>query len=160
MKKFPERKANRLRGFDYSSDGAYFVTICTKNCKSSLSEIENGKPILTLSGKIVEKHWFRLEKFYKNLTLDSYVIMPNHFHGTLFIDNSNLNPDDKRAGLSDFMRSFKSFSSKEINSSLNIGFQWQKSFYDVIIRDDTALTNIRSYIDNNPINWLNDKYYS
>ncbi len=158
MKDLPNRKLNRLQGFDYSQNGGYFVTICTAKCEFSLSEIVNNGVALSPIGEIVKKHWLNLEIFFNNCHLDLFVIMPNHFHGIIFIDN-NLK-SDKQNSLSNFIRNFKSFSSNEINKTFqNQYFKWQKSFYDIIIRDEQSLENIRTYIINNPINWSNDKYF-
>lgn len=81
------RKRNRLKDSDYSNDGYYFVTICTKNREEFFGKIENEKMILNEYGDIVEKCWFDLPKHYKNCVLDEFIIMPNHIHGIMIIDN-------------------------------------------------------------------------
>lgn len=109
-------------------------------------------------GEIVRNCWLDLPKFYSNCKLDEYIIMPNHFHGILIIDNKD--DGSKRHGISEFVRAFKTFSSKKINIILkDERFQWQKLFYDNVIRNEKSLSEIRKYIAYNPINWKDDEYY-
>ncbi|MBX3043464.1 MAG: hypothetical protein KIT33_05120 [Candidatus Kapabacteria bacterium] len=84
------RKRNRLKDFDYSNDGYYFVTICTQNREEFFGKIKNGKMILNEYGAIVEKCWFDLPNHYKNCLLDEFIIMPNHIHGIVIIENYNV----------------------------------------------------------------------
>lgn len=77
----------RLQNWDYASDGRYYITICTKNREPFLGKIEKGIMILNECGRIVEQCWFDLENHYHNLKLDAFVIMPNHIHGIMIIDN-------------------------------------------------------------------------
>ena len=79
------RRSIRLQNYDYSSEGAYFVTMCTKNRECLFGEIVNGEMVLSEYGKIVEQCWFNLPNHYDNIELDAYVIMPDHFHGIIFI---------------------------------------------------------------------------
>jgi len=81
-------ETTRLKGWDYSSNGYYFVTICTHNRDHLFGEIENGEMMLNEYGKIVEECWFDLPNHYDNLRLDTFVIMPNHIHGIMIIDNN------------------------------------------------------------------------
>ena len=81
-----ERKLNRLTGFDYSTGGYYFVTICIKNRINDLGNIVDGQIMLNTYGQIVEHQWIWLQKQYKHVELDEYVIMPNHMHGIIIID--------------------------------------------------------------------------
>lgn len=155
------RKRNRLEFYDYSWDGFYFVTICTKNRKNYFGEISNGKMILNKYGEIVEQAWKDLPEHYKNCILDTFTIMPNHVHGIVIIDNyavvNGLKPFTTH-GLSEIMQRFKTFSSLRINRvGLNLNFHWQKSFYDHIIRSETSLHKIREYILTNPLKWSIDK---
>jgi putative transposase len=122
-------------------------------------------------GEIVEKCWFDLPNHYKNCVLDAFIIMPNHIHGIVIIDNDNpvgngfvgngfkpFPTTEKIHGLSEIIRGFKTFSSKNIN--LKFGekiFQWQKSFYDHIIRNEKSLFQICEYIQNNPLKWELEK---
>ena len=93
MKYNPEihhRHSIRLKGYDYSSNGAYFITICVKNRECIFGEIINGEMYLNDYGKIVSEEWLKTEKVRKNIIIDEFVIMPNHFHGIIIIDNSKV----------------------------------------------------------------------
>ncbi len=79
------RKSIRLKGYDYSSPGAYFVTICIKNRECLLGEIRNQKMILNDFGKIIAYHWEKIPSHFQNAKLDEFVAMPNHFHGILWL---------------------------------------------------------------------------
>lgn len=149
------RKTNRLKGYDYSQDGFYFITTCVKNRRNYFGEIINNEIILNEFGLILKKCWLMLPKMYKNCLLDEYIIMPNHFHGIIQIRNSgSLN---RKHGLSEFIKEFKTKSSREINTKLKDEvFEWQKSFYDNVIRNEKALNQIRKYIIYNPLNWDKD----
>jgi putative transposase len=168
----------RLRGYDYSRDGAYFVTICAKNRKcifgaistiedSNYDDVETGlrpvstTPIIKLSeiGKIVSDCWFDLPNHYPNIILDGFIIMPNHIHGIITIHNKK--QDEQIHGLPEFIRAFKSFSSRHIHENVkpNKSGIWQPRYYDHIIRTDSELNHIRCYIADNPTNWFNDRHY-
>jgi REP element-mobilizing transposase RayT len=177
-------KSTRLKWYDYSQDGAYFVTICTKNKTHLFGEIENDnqnrgdnvetglRPVSTVSspkiklsnfGKIVADCWHDLPNHYSNIILDEFVVMPDHIHGIIIIRNGS---DNKiKHGMSEFIRAFKSFSSRRINefNAANVVIEtglrpvsmtksgiWQPRFYDRIIRSDNELNRIRLYIKNNP----------
>ncbi len=153
------RKPNRAKDHDYSDDGYYFVTICTKNRKKYFGEIKNGKMILNKSGLIVKKQWEWLKK-YKYIYLDILKIMPNHLHGILIIDSENVGTGrdlslqkEKVKSLSELIGAFKTASSKLIHLHSDFNFQWQRSFYDRIIRNENELIKIREYIINNPLKW-------
>lgn len=165
-KQFPSRKRIRLKGYDYSKPGNYFVTINTKEDILQLSSVENGRIKLSESGKIVNMVWNKLPKHYPNCELDEYVIMLDHFHGIINIiecccrEGSATLPNNKKTnrvnhGLPEIIRGFKTFSSKTINEKIKPvpKFKWQKSYYDRIIRNVHELDNVRKYIINNPVNW-------
>ncbi|HMW06832.1 MAG TPA: transposase [Leptospiraceae bacterium] len=173
-----ERKLNRLSGYDYSTAGYYFITSCVKNRECLLGEIFNSKMDLNEFGKIVNTCWLDLPNHYKNIQLDEFVIMPNHFHGIIYImGNGDVIdvgngfkpfptlamkpfPTGKNQGLPEIVRGFKTFSSRRINeTNPNQKFQWQKSYHDRIIRNERELFLIRRYIRNNPMNWMKDKHY-
>ena len=169
-----ERKRNRLKNFDYSTPGYYFVTICVHTVlkgQNVFGIIKNGKMDLNKYGRILNHVWQGLPCHYHNCSLDEYIIMPDHFHGIVeIINDENIGigfvgngfkpfptkPSHtmmKRHGLPEIIRGFKTFSSRGINT-INNGdiFRWQKSYYDNIIRDIGSLNRIRQYIINNPIN--------
>ncbi|MBE6817204.1 MAG: hypothetical protein E7520_05835 [Ruminococcaceae bacterium] len=169
MKELPKRKANRLADYDYSSDGAYFITICTLDMQCILSEIvgadDLGSPLvhLTKYGAVSEQNIIRMNSIYDDITVVNYVIMPNHIHMLLVIDNSSV-PDSgaPRSSpptntLSKFVTAFKKFTEKEIGERI-----WQRSYHDHIIRSDEDLCMHIQYIDENPKKWLmgKDEYYA
>ena len=154
-----KRKPNRLRDYDYSRDGYYFVTVCTRGRKEFFGDIREAKIDLNRYGEIVNQCWRDLPRHYSNCSLDSFVIMPNHIHGIIVIDNGNVVGNGLKPfpthGLPEIVRGFKTFSSRRINEEMKMDnkFQWQKSFYDHIIRDDKSLENLRQYIIYNSLKW-------
>ena len=174
------RRSIRLKGYSYSQDGVYFVTVCTENRECLLGEIKNSEMILNEYGEITKFTWSDLINHNKNISLDYFVIMPNHVHGIVMImDNENhvgagskpapikfalikragLEPAPTQNGLSEIVRQFKTFSAKRINTLRNTPAipVWQRNFYDHIIRNEDELIRIREYIENNPIKWDLDK---
>ncbi len=178
MKQFKTRKQNRLKEYDYSLNGHYFVTICSNNKENIFGEyIENpvGTALaavryennsnndikLSKLGQIIDNQWNDIPNQYDNVELDEYIIMPNHIHGILILH--------KRTGaspvptISNIIGSFKSKTSVEYlryinNKKLNVcGKIWQRSFHDHIIRNDRSLNNTREYIINNPMTWGDDE---
>lgn len=164
----------RLRGWDYSADGHYFITVCTKNRECFLGQIENGKMLPSPAGKVVEEEWKRTEQVRPDVRLDAWVMMPNHVHGIVILQNRagkspvetprrgvSLAKDTKaklHAGsLGAVIGQFKSVSTKHIRAVGVHDFAWQPRFYDRIIRDENALAEIRAYILNNPNAWEEDE---
>ena len=146
-----ERKLNRLSGYDYSAAGAYFITICVKNMVCTFGEIIKDSMELNELGKIVNHTWVDLPNHYKNIELSEFVIMPNHIHGIIHIIENKITPAKP---LSEVIRGFKTFSSRRINeTNPKEKFQWQKSYYDRIIRNEREYSLIQTYILNNPRNW-------
>jgi REP element-mobilizing transposase RayT len=169
-----------LADYDYSQNGWYFITICTHDRIEYFGVIKNGEMVLNEFGKIVRQCWLDLPNHYKNCELGVWVIMPNHFHGiiTIGVGNglkpfpttmaSDGHPDGLKLfptasnvnthGLSEIIRGFKTFSSRRINERVGKKiFNWQKSFYDRIVRDKNSLERISNYIENNPENWEIDR---
>ena len=159
------RKSNRLKNFDYSSSGWYFVTICTQNRECLFGNVIDNKMVLNKYGEIVQDQWLWLEKQYKYVEFDAFHIMPNHFHGILIIVNEtnrvgtglDLSLQKKRLSLSNIIGAFKTTSSKHIHQIGLNTFRWQRSFYDHIIRNKYSLFRIRQYIRDNPKNWSDDR---
>lgn len=169
------RKPNRLKNYDYSSAGWYYVTICTYRKSCWFGDIRDRKMKLNRYGEIVEKQWLWLEKHFEYIELDEYIVMPNHFHGILMItkyvnsgrrDNPRIVPTNTKTyqrrfnTLSKTINAFKTTSSKLIHKSGLIKFKWQRSFYDHIIRNEKNMLKIRKYINLNPIKWGFDKLNS
>ena len=151
----PNRKRNRLKEYDYSQNGAYYVTMCTKNRCAILGTInlESPLPLLSKSGLIVEQEIIRLNQLYKSVVVDKYVIMPNHIHLVIFISNEE-NNSDKNPTVPNIIRQFKGIITKKIGKSI-----WQRSYYDRIIRNKDEYLLIWQYIDGNPEQWKEDEYF-
>ncbi len=167
-----DRKNIRLRNYDYSSEGLYFITICTYKFLNLFGKIENELILLNDNGKIVEKLWMDIPDTYKNIKLHSYIIMPNHFHGNIEIVGAVHEPPLHNFVQSDvksrrqmlipkIVGKFKMQTSKQINILRNtVGKSvWQRNYYDHIIRNEESYNKITEYIENNPSKWEFDKYY-
>jgi len=160
-----ERKKTRLTSYDYSQNGYYFITICTHDKKHILCEIKKGKPYLSKYGHVVRDHIIKLNNIYDNVSLDRYIIMPNHIHLILKLDGNNSelsqqNNNRFKMTLSKIIQQFKSAVTKECKSiGYNVPMKWQRSFYDHVIRDDKSYFEICEYIENNPLKWDLDEYY-
>jgi putative transposase len=158
-----ERKSNRLKGYDYFGSGYYFLTICTKGRREYFGSVDERMMNLSKYGEVVDQSWYELPQHYVNCSLDIFVVMPNHVHGIIVINNENIVGNGFKPfpthGLPEIIRGFKTFSSRKINERIvgNDRFQWQKSFYDHIIRSEKSLNNIREYIQNNPLQWDLDR---
>ena len=173
MKTLPARKNTRLKNYDYSNDGYYFITICTKNKQKLFSQIVETPSInypnikLTPIGQCVAE---TIEKANKGtVRIDKYVIMPNHIH--IIIEIRRELPvnilEQREHGIPEIIRQIKTFSSKRINElRKRNGYEpfptngiWQKSYHDHIIRNDEDYRRIWQYIDDNPAKWKEDRYY-
>jgi len=175
--KQPNRQSIRLRGWDYTSPGWYFATINTHHGTHRFGTIINGRMVLNPIGKIAEEEWRKSGTLRANIELDEFVIMPNHVHGLVrILAGSNHRPAPKpqfgkpiAGALGTFIGAYKAAVSREINRR-GEGFDasnpspdastpplrdpiWQRNYWDVIVRDATALANIRRYIRENPRNY-------
>lgn len=153
------RKPNRLKDFDYSQPGWYFVTICTKNRINHFGEIRNDKMILNEFGRGVDDIWLKIPMHYPNAELDEFIIMPNHVHGIIIIDyknnyarDENIRPHHK-TNLSNVIKGFKIGVQNWCRNNNYSHFKWQRSFHDRIIRNENELYYIRRYIKFNPLKW-------
>ena len=160
--KFPIRKDIRLKDFDYSQDGIYFITICSENRKNIFSKIkikqdlESATAELTEIGLIAEKHIGLLEQRYNFIEIIAHTIMPNHIHLLISV----LNETDKKEKISNIIRAYKSLVSTDCAKLLNKRNIFQRSYFDHVIRNEKDLYNTISYIEHNPGKWIYDKYYS
>ncbi len=145
------RKTNRLKEYDYSAEGAYFITICTKDRRCILSSIvgDDAHIVPTSYGTIAEKYIRSVPG------IDQYVIMPNHIHMVIRIENGPMWASSPTRSVSQLVRSFKTLVTKEIGFSA-----FQRSFYDHIIRDEADYLKIWNYIQTNPAKWAEDRFYS
>ncbi len=175
--------STRLKEWDYSSEGHYFVTACVKNRDYVFGYVDDGKMILSGLGVIAEKCWNEIPCHFPFVILDEHVIMPDHVHGIIIIkhdgnvetqdvetqnvvetqnlasllrNGNRFGPQSKNLG--SIIRGFKIGVTKWANKN-NISFQWQPRFYDRIIRNEKELFNVRNYILNNPLKWEEDKDY-
>ncbi len=164
MNSLPKRKSTRLKYYDYSTEGAYFITICTKGKKQILSKIIVGdgvldvpKNILTEYGVIADKYINQINGFYDYISIDKYVIMPNHIHLLLitnFEDGTSRTPSPTNSVVSKFISTFKRFCNKEYGNNI-----WQRLSNDHIIRGDADYRKIWEYIDTNVSRWEKDYFY-
>lgn len=150
-----ERKRNRLKKFDYSQSGWYFVTVCAKNRVEYFGKVIDRKIVLNRYGEIIKNTWFNLPHHYRNCLLDEFILMQDHVHGIIIIKyvGNGLKPFPTKYSLSEIIRGFKTFSSRSIHQLGSNSFRWQKSFYDHIIRNEQSLWRIRQYIRDNPKHW-------
>jgi REP element-mobilizing transposase RayT len=158
------RHSIRLKEYDYSHKGLYFITICVQSMECLLGKISEGEMVLNEYGKIIQTVWNELPQHYANIQLEEFVIMPNHIHGIIVITDKE-SADGAgvvRAGLPEIVRALKTFSARQINKMRgSVGKRvWQRNYYEHIIRNPEAYRKIAIYILNNPANWLNDKFYN
>ena len=167
MEDFKNRKTPRLQGFDYNSVGVYFTTICTQNRRCLLSRIvgtgvlDCPKIELTKYGKVAEKYINQLNNFYDHISVESYVIMPNHIHILLFVKENGqsrtpvpTNIDRANSAFSKFVSTFKRFCNKEYGENI-----WQARSNDHIIQNREDYEEHWRYIHENPMRWQFDNLY-
>ncbi len=178
------RRSIRVPGYNYSDAGWYFITICVKNKKCMFGNIEQKYMILNHIGRIIDYHWRKLPIHFRNIELDQFQIMPNHFHGIIHIrvgakhlsatnTTTLLNADDNASplqmpngtihgSLGAIMQNFKSVTSRKINkiNRTHGTHVWQRNYWEHIIRNEDDLNRIRVYILENPLKWTEDKNYA
>jgi len=174
---FDGRRSIRLKGYDYSQVGMYFITICAKDRHNLFGEIKNEEMILNELGKYVNEFWCRITEHFVNIDLDEYIVMPNHLHGIIFINDcwgavsapiitvSDISLSSKggetpplQPTLGQIIGYYKYQSTKQLNEmNKTVGKSvWQRNYYEHIIRNEQSLDKIRNYICNNPGNWQTD----
>ena len=166
-------ESTRFKNWDYKTPWWYFVTINTKNHQEYFGLVKNGKMILNQFGKFGEKNWLEIPIHFPFVELDYFIIMPNHTHGILILNDhckdvacnvstgnknvkfSKLSP--KKYSLSTVVRSYKSAVTKSCNASFQKQFAWQPRYFERIIRNEKELYHIRKYIEQNPMKWEIEK---
>ena len=170
--------STRLKNYDYSLNGAYYITIVTKDREHFFGNILHGKIQLSEIGKIAQQYWDEIPQHFPFVKLDDMIVMPNHIHGILWIDktndietsvvvetpkldvftkrNKNHKIEWKPGTIGVIINQYKRICT--INSrKIKPNFAWQPRFYDRIIRNDNELKRIRKYIVNNPQMWERDR---
>ena len=170
------RRSIRLKDYDYSQSGAYFVTVCAWKKECLFGEIQNGEMLLNDAGIMVHKLWNGLSVKYPDIETDEFVVMPNHIHGMVVIvgaqfiapfDCDAINQNRKQGAINhaptigEIVRAFKARCTCAINATRNApGVPlWQRNYYEHIIRDERELHAIRKYIRYNPLKWEEDTEY-
>ncbi len=177
------RHSLRLKGYDYSQSGAYFVTICTQGRECLFGDVVDGEMRLNEAGCMIQKWWNESAEKFKNAEVDEYAIMPNHFHGIILIVGAalcgrpeiNVQPsttENTKAGqphrvaptLGNIIDWFKTMTTNEYIRNVRQknwtpfnGKLWQRTYYEHIIRNEQSLQEIREYITNNPAKWAEDE---
>jgi len=167
-----QRRSIRLKDYDYSKAGAYFVTICTQGRECLLGEVVDASIVLNQYGGIVEQVWCKIPHHFSSVTLDAAVIMPNHFHGIVLIAEESLpvqqnshdlapKQNSKKPTLGQIVAYFKYQSTKLINEAQDLtGVKfWQRNYYEHIIRSEASLARLRTYIAQNPQKWQHDQLH-
>ena len=162
------RSSIRLKNYDYSQPGAYFVTICTQNRSCLFGEINEGELLLADPGRMIAMWWLELSSKFPTASLDSYVVMPNHIHGIICTDNEmdSITGQGAHAGapLPTVIQWFKTMTTNAYIRGVKSGsfppFEgklWQRNYYEHVIRNERELKSIRLYISQNPAKWHLDR---
>lgn len=165
----PQRQSIRLKDFDYSQPGWYFVTICTYRSKHIFGDIVDGEMRLSSYGQIANFSWVKLHTRFPHIRLDQFVVMPNHVHGVINIVKSR-GRENRAPTLGQIIAYYKYQTTKSFNNThVGAGFSrpctprsnsyiklWQRNYHDHIICDNADLHRIQEYIHDNPANWATD----
>ena len=160
MSEFPKRKSIRLSEYDYSQNGAYFVTICTKDRRRLFGAVGAD----SISARMVERTFREVVAQYKGIESPIFVVMPNHFHAILTIERADM---ESAPTISTVIQAFKRYSTVEYTKLVKQGLAlpynkqvWQRSFHDHVIRDQSDYDDIYRYVENNPDQWELDELYT
>ena len=158
-----QRKSPRLPRYDYAWPGAYFVTICVADRMPRFGEVVEQRACLNGAGEMIDRHWRSIPERFPQVSLDAYVLMPNHLHGILLINTTDKAGADS---LSAILGAFKSLTTREYSDGVRRGLWpryerrlWQASFYDHVIRNERDLQRVCDYIAANPARWHEDREY-
>jgi len=179
----PTRRSIRLKDFDYSSEGAYFFTICVQDRRDILGDMVDGAVRMWMEGQMVREVWDGLGDRFSTVWTDAFIVMPNHVHGIVVLgvgdgvgspnqavggvaSAMNLAPtagfaDGQRATgegptLGEVVRVFKAVSTRRIRDVGDESFGWQRNYYERVIRDERELGRARAYIEGNAMKWAED----
>lgn len=165
MSDLPKRKKQRLMGYNYSQNGAYFITICTQDRLPLFGELIHGIVVLNHAGLMVEQRLINVTQ--DTVSVEKYCIMPNHIHAIFLISGDGTTQGSFPTTVSDIVQRFKTITTKLYIDGVKNGDYppfnkkiWQKSFHDHIIRNEYDYLKIWQYIDENPLNWKDDCFYS
>lgn len=172
------RRSIRLKGYNYSEAGAYFVTVCAHNRECLFGEIVDGEMRLSDAGRMVKQCWNDITIHFPYVGLDEFVVMPNHVHGIIVIvgaqfiepincDETNRNKEhgtikqgamNRAPTVGEIVRAFKARCTHAINQIHNTPGHpvWQRNYYEHIIRNEDEMNRIRQYIICNPAKWAED----
>ncbi len=166
------RRSIRLKGYDYSEEGWYFITICTHNRMCLFGKIENGEMVLNEHGRMAQECLMAIPNHYFHAKLDQFVIMPNHIHFVIEIviganvmakNYSTLSQSPAPHGTSktigSIVRGCKIGITKLFRENTDIHMVWQRNYHEHIIRDEKSYDQISEYIQTNPLKWQDDKYF-
>ncbi len=148
----PERKRNRLYAFNYSEIGSYFITACVDKAECVFGEIAGGELKLNDRGMIAYNQFGELQKYYETIEIDCFVIMPNHIHALIRINDMRF---DGTRSIPAIVQAYKSFVTRKTRQA-GLGFKWQRSYWDSIVKGSYGLDFVREYIKNNPAKWMED----
>ena len=162
------RRSIRLRGYDYSQAGAYFITLCAQNRECLFGYVLGDAIRLNDAGRFVKNVWDALPDHYAGVTLDAFVVMPNHVHGIILLHdvgaqfiapNNDQGAINRAPTVGEIIRAFKARCTHGINQLRSVRgvSTWQRNYYEHIIRNEPSLQEIRKYISNNPAQWANDR---
>lgn len=171
----PRRRSIRLPGYDYASPGAYFVTICVHDGECLLGDIVDDEMRLSPWGQVAHDEWLASETIRSEIELDSFVVMPNHLHGIVWMTPVGAHgrapvPADPATehtlqrpprSLGSFVAGYKSAVTRRVNQLRGMPGTplWQRNYWEHVIRDDASLKEIREYIENNPARWAEDQLH-
>ena len=178
------RRSIRLQGYDYSQPGIYFITLCTQNHECLFGEILNGEMRLNEFGKMTQQCWLEIPHHFPHVKLDEFVIMPDHIHGIIILNDivgaKNFSPQPSNnfspqpiptpqqnitpfrspsKTIGSIIRGFKIGVTKGFRQNTDIYVVWQRNYYEHIIRNKVELNRMRQYIIDNPKKWKTDENY-
>ncbi len=175
------RRSIRIPGYDYTRPGGYFVTIVAQNRACLFGEVAGGEMVLNAAGRIAEECWRAIPEHFPNVELGVYVVMPNHLHGIIILNEhgrgtiyraptDGAHSTEYRAptvtteqfqkpvegSIPTIVRTYKAAVTRRIGRELNGGGVWQRNYYEHILRNDEDANRVHNYIQSNPAMWAED----